>query len=275
MKLDKVSDRVYANCEGKTGGNVGIIVLDDSVIAVDAQYPGSARDFRASIRSVTEKPVSHLILTHIHGDHIYGSQAFEDCEIVAHRRLKEKMEASLKDEWSPEKLEKMLIDMKVNRPERYWLFNGLKIVLPTKTFDDNMNLDGLEIQNLGGHSDCSSVIYVPEDKTLFAGDLIFAGRFPWAGDLTSHPETWIKSFENMLAMDVDSIVPGHGPICGKEEIETQLKWFKEASSIMRNLIREGASLEESVKPVHYPVFYDSSGGRLERSLSHWYKVLSQ
>ena len=273
MKLDKVSDHVYANCEGVTGGNVGIIVLDDSVIAVDAQYPGSARDFRASIPTVSEKPVSHLILTHIHGDHIYGSQAFEDCEIIAHRRLKEKMEANLMDEWTPEKLEKMVTDMKTNRPERHWLFEGLKIVLPTKTFEDRMDLNGIEITNLGGHSDCSSVVYVPDDKTLFAGDLIFAGRFPWAGDPTSHPETWIKSFETMLSMDVDTIVPGHGPVCGKEEVETQLKWFREATSIMKKLIKEEADLEEAVKPEHYPPFYDFSGGRLERSLSHWYKVL--
>lgn len=275
MKLEKVSNSVYANCEGITGGNVGIIVLDDSVVAVDAQYPGSARDFRASIPFVSEKPVSHLVLTHIHGDHIYGSQVFEDCEIVAHKRLLEKMKQGLKDEWTPEKLKKMLLEMKVNQPDRYWLFEGLKIVLPTITFDDNMNLNGLEIKKLGGHSDCSSVVYVPDDKILFSGDLIFAKRFPWAGDPTSHPEIWIKSFEYMLAMDVDTYVPGHGPLCGKDELEIQCKWFKEACSILKKLINEGASSEEAVNPGHYPEFYDSSGGRMERSLSHWYNVLSK
>ena len=103
MKLDKISDRVYANCEGITGGNVGIILLEDSVVAVDAQYPGSARDFRRSIPDVTPESVRHLVLTHIHGDHIHGAQQFEDCNIIAHYRLKEKMEESLKTEWTTEK----------------------------------------------------------------------------------------------------------------------------------------------------------------------------
>jgi len=64
MKLSKVSDRVYANWDGETGGNVGIVVLDDRVLVVDAQYPGSARRFRESITKVTDKPLSHLLLTH-------------------------------------------------------------------------------------------------------------------------------------------------------------------------------------------------------------------
>jgi glyoxylase-like metal-dependent hydrolase (beta-lactamase superfamily II) len=64
MQLHKVSNRVLANFDGETGGNVGIIILDDQVIAVDAQYPVSAREFRQSISSVTSQPLTHLLLTH-------------------------------------------------------------------------------------------------------------------------------------------------------------------------------------------------------------------
>ena len=63
MKLEKVSKRVVANTEGKGGGNVGILVLEDAVIAVDSQYPVLGAEFRRSISEVTSKPVTHLLLS--------------------------------------------------------------------------------------------------------------------------------------------------------------------------------------------------------------------
>jgi glyoxylase-like metal-dependent hydrolase (beta-lactamase superfamily II) len=275
LRLDKVTDRIYANCDGETGGNVGIVVMDDGVAAVDAQYPVSAYDFRESIPSVTGKPVTHLLLTHVHGDHVFGNQAFEDCVIVSHRRLKERMAESLKNEWAPGNLEGMLEDVKKNRPERAWLFEGLRIVLPSETFDERYTLAGVEMINLGGHTDCSSVVYVPDEKVLFAGDQVFAETFPWAGDPTADPDAWIEAFKKMLSMDVDVIVPGHGPLCGKGELEIQLAWFEAVRDEMKALIADGVSSEDAIQHDGYPDFYESQGDRRERSLRHWYEVWSK
>jgi cyclase len=275
MRLDRVSERVSANCEGLTGGNVGVVVMESSVAAVDAQYPVSAADFRKSIPTVTEKPVTHLLLTHVHGDHVFGNQAFEDCEIVSHFRLKERMEESLRNEWAPGNLEKMLEDVRRNSPERAYLFEGLRIVLPTTTFEEAWGVDGVEMIHTGGHTDCSSVVYVPEDRVLFAGDLIFAKTFPWAGDPTADPDAWMEAFERMLSMDVEAIVPGHGPLCDLEEVEAQLEWFEAVREEMMGLIEEGASEEEAVGHDGYPVFYESQGDRMERSLRHWYRFWSK
>ncbi len=254
---------------------MGIVVMDDGVAAVDAQYPVSAYDFRESIPSVTGKPVTHLLLTHVHGDHVFGNQAFEDCVIVSHRRLKERMAESLKNEWAPGNIEGMLEDVKKNRPERAWLFEGLRIVLPSETFDERYTLDGVEMINLGGHTDCSSVVYVPDEKVLFAGDQIFAETFPWAGDPTADPDAWIEAFKKMLAMDVDVIVPGHGPLCGKGELEIQLAWFEAVRDEMKTLIADGVSSEDAIQHDGYPDFYESQGDRRERSLRHWYAVWSK
>ncbi len=275
MRLDRVSERIYANWEGLTGGNVGIIVMEGSVAAVDAQYPVSAADFRKNIPTVTEKPVTNLLLTHVHGDHVFGNQAFEDCEIVSHYRLKERMEESLRNEWAPGNLEKMLEDVRRNRPERAYLFEGLRIVLPTTIFEEAWGVDGVEMIHTGGHTDCSSVVYVPEDRVLFAGDLIFAKTFPWAGDPTADPDAWTEAFERMLSMDVEAIVPGHGPLCDLEEVEAQLEWFEAVREEMRGLIEDGASEEEAISHKGYPEFYESQGDRRERSLSHWYRFWSK
>lgn len=274
MKLEKVSENVYANCEGKTGGNVGIVITDDAVAAVDAQYPVSATDFRASIPRVTPKPVTHLLLTHVHGDHVFGNQAFEDCTIVSHRRLKEKMEESLETEWAPGNLEKMIQDVKENRPERAHLFEGLRIVLPTQTIDDEFNLNGIELIPLPGHTDCSIVAHIPNDRVCFTGDLVFAQTFPWAGDPTANPARWIEAFQTLLEMDVETYIPGHGPLCGKGEIETQLRWFKATRDEITKLVADGATEEEVVFHDSYPPFYESTGDRRERSLRHWYRFYS-
>jgi len=272
MKLNKVSDRVYANWDGETGGNVGIVELDDGALVVDAQYPGSARRFREAIAETTEKPMSHLLLTHVHGDHVFGNMVFRDLKIVAHKRLREKMEASLASDWAPGNLEKMLDTVKRDTPERWWLFEGLKIVLPAETFQDRWSLGGVEFIHTGGHTDCSSIVYVPEDRALFAGDLLFVGRFPWAGDPTADPDTWIRALQMIKDMDVDSIVPGHGPLCDKEEVRRQLKWFKETRWIMRGLIEEGATEEEAAS-YEYPVLYKSDRpDRVKQSYARWYQV---
>jgi len=276
MKLDRVSERVYANTEGLTGGNVGIVVLADSVAAVDAQYPVSGADFRRSIGSVTDKPVTHLLLTHYHGDHVFGNQAFEDCEIAAHRLLVEKMEENLATDWAPENLDRMMEEIRRTRPEREWLYEGLRIVLPTKTFKDRFALDGIEMIHMGGHTAGSSVVLVPDDKVLFAGDLVFAETFPWAGDDSANPDDWIEAFKAILAMDVDTIVSGHGPLCNKSEIRTQLEWFEAVREEMKRLIGEGVSMEEAVRYDGYPGFYESERPeRRDDSLRRWYRFWSE
>jgi len=276
MKLDRVSERVYANTDGETGGNVGIILLGEGVAAVDAQYPVSGEDFRRSISAVTERPVTHLLLTHYHGDHVLGAKAFEDCEIVAHRLLKEKMEENLRTVWAPSNLGSLIEEVRKTRPERAPLYEGLRIVLPTKTFDDHFTLDGVEMTHTGGHTAGSSVVYVAEDRVLFAGDLIFAERFPWAGDPSADPDAWIEAFRALLDMDVETIVPGHGPLCDKSEIRTQLEWFEAVRDEMGRLIDEGASAEEAVGYDGYPSFYESERPEWrDNSLRHWYQIWSE
>ncbi|MFX0097337.1 MAG: MBL fold metallo-hydrolase [Candidatus Hodarchaeota archaeon] len=275
MKLDRISKRVYANTEGETGGNVGVIILKDSAVAIDAQFPVSGADFRSSISSITEKSVSHLLLTHYHPDHVFGNQAFEDCEIVAHRLLKEKMEDNLKTGWTASNLKKLIEGIKKDAPERAWLFKGLRIVLPTKTFDDHFELDGVKMIHTGGHTAGSSIILVEEDRLLFAGDIIFAKSFPWAGDPTSNPDTWIQTFRRILDLDIDTIVPGHGPVCDKSEVKIQLDWFEGVKDEMKKLIREGRSVEEAIRHDGYPSFYKSKRPEWkENSLRHFYAVWS-
>jgi len=272
MRLHKVSDKVYANWDGETGGNVGVIELPEQALVVDAQYPGSAKQFREAIPRATEKQLTHLLLTHVHGDHVFGNMVFKDLEIISHKRLFEKMDANLKNEWAPGNLEAMLETYKRDAPERWWLFEGLEIVLPTTTFKDRWTLEGIEFIHMPGHTDCSSVVYIPDDKTLFAGDLLFVNRFPWAGDPSANPDQWIESFQKMLEMDIEKIVPGHGPLCDLEEVEKQLEWMKELRWIMKGLIEDGVTEEEVINYKYRELYPTDRPEWQKRSYSRWYKV---
>lgn len=274
MKLNKISERVFANTEGETGGNVGIILFEDFVAAVDAQYPVSGADFRRSIPRVVSNPVTHLLLTHYHGDHVFGNQAFEDCEIVAHRLLKQIMEENLRSAWT--NVERMLEELRRIRPEKAWLYEGLKIVLPTETFNKRFTLDGVEMIHMGGHTAGSSAVFVADDRVLFAGDLVFAETFAWGGDPSADPDSWIDAFKAILNMDIETIVPGHGPLCDKSEVKIQLEWFEAVREEMKRLIAEGVSIEEAMEHEGYPDFYDvKRDERRDETLKHWYQVWSK
>ena len=64
---------------------------------------------------------------------------------------------------------------------------------------------------MGGHTDCSSIVTVRGSGVVFFGDLLFVGRFPFAGDETADPDAWIAALEYIIALKPDSTVPGHGP----------------------------------------------------------------
>jgi glyoxylase-like metal-dependent hydrolase (beta-lactamase superfamily II) len=270
MELNKISQRVYADTKGETGGNVGVISLDQSVVAVDSQFPVSGIEFRRNIRNIISKPVSHLLLTHFHGDHVFGNQAFEDCAIVAHRLLKEKMVENLRTIWTPPNLEKIVEEVKMDRPERAWLYEGLRIVLPNIIFDEKFTLEGIEMTRLGGHTSDSSVVYINDDRILLAGDILFAKTFPWGGDPSANPDEWILAFEKILKMDIETIIPGHGPICDKSEIEIQLNWFREVREVMKRLISNNISTEIAIN-YNFPNFYNTEReDRKLDTLKHWY-----
>ena len=174
MKINRISERVYANWDPGSRCNAGAIILDDKVLVVDAQFPAKAREFRSAIAGITDKPITHLLLTHIHADHVFGAQVYEDCNIVSQIRLKEKMELSLGDEWAPQNLGGLLEAFQRNIPDIMSLCQGLRLVTPTQTFSDRYGVDDIAFIHTGGHTGCSSVVYDPEDRALFIGDLLWA-----------------------------------------------------------------------------------------------------
>jgi len=275
MSIEKVKENVYAITDGSTRGNVVAYVLPSQIVFVDSgMHIPLIKEFREHIERETGKKASILFITHAHGDHVFGNQIFEDCEIITSELTHEAMVDSQKNNWTPEALE----EWKKNSEDPLAL-DGLKIVLANKTFADEYELvDGdvkVIIKRTGGHTEGSSYVYCPNYKVLFAGDNLFNHSFPWGGTPTSDPLKWEKSIQEYLSLDVENYIPGHGSISGKEPLEEFLAYLNQVISLMKEMIAEGKTEEEILEEADKIDYYPPKREQWKAlSLKKWYEVIT-
>jgi glyoxylase-like metal-dependent hydrolase (beta-lactamase superfamily II) len=198
--------------------NAGFVVTPAGVVVIDALgSPELARRLLAEIAKVTKKPIHTVVLTHYHADHIYGLQVFKDlgAHIVAHRAAREyltsdtarlRLESSRQELW-PWVDEKTRL---VSADE--WLAGPSVLTVGGVRFD---------IQPVGpSHTAEDLVVYLPQQKVLFAGDLVFRNRIPFVGQADSRH--WIEAMESLLKFDTSWVVPGHGPISNDAKADMTL-----------------------------------------------------
>jgi glyoxylase-like metal-dependent hydrolase (beta-lactamase superfamily II) len=187
--------------------NAGFVVTRDSVVMIDALgSPAVAERVVAQIRRITPKPISHVILTHYHADHIYGLQVFKalGAQIVAHRLGKDYLNsdtARLRLEASRSELAPWIDQTTELVPADVWLDGRTEMTIGGTRF---------VIQPVGpAHTREDLAIYLPQQRVMFAGDIVFRNRIPYVGSADSRH--WIASLDSLLALDARTIVPGHGP----------------------------------------------------------------
>ena len=188
--------------------NAGFVVTPAGVVVVDALgSPELARRLLAEIAKVTNKPIHTVVLTHYHADHIYGLQVFKEvgARIVAHGAAREYLTsdtARLRLDISRQELWPWVDEKTRLVPADEWLITSKMLVVGGVRFD---------IQPVGpSHTAEDLVVYLPKQKVLFAGDLVFRNRIPFVGQADSRH--WIDAMENLLQFDTRWVVPGHGPI---------------------------------------------------------------
>ncbi|MFW9923599.1 MAG: MBL fold metallo-hydrolase [Candidatus Thorarchaeota archaeon] len=238
--------------DGKRESNTGIVIFDDFLLAIDPTTNfQTASEYRKKIEEEFNLPVKYLFITHHDGDHTFGALAFKDSIVIGHQNLTNRLQRKIKDEWLQIKNE---------------------IVFPQITFKEKMviNVNDIEVEfhHAGGHSDCSSYVYFPKEKVLFAGDLMFSRMFPWAGDSTASPDQWINILQQFLDMDIKFLVPGHGPLCGKNEVRKHLNHFEELRAIVLDAIMDGTDISSINRPEFYPA---SSEIIISKTLEYYYQ----
>jgi glyoxylase-like metal-dependent hydrolase (beta-lactamase superfamily II) len=198
--------------------NAAFVVTPAGVVVIDALgSPALADRLMAEIRKVTLQPVTHVIVTHYHADHIYGLQAFrkQGARILAHRAALE----YLNSETARQRLASSRQELAP------WVDAQTRLVPADEWIDGDkvLTVGGMRfvLKHVGpSHTPEDLVVYLPQEKVLFAGDLVFRSRIPFVGQADSGH--WIQALDVLLAYDATTIVPGHGPLSSEARKDMQL-----------------------------------------------------
>jgi len=211
LKAKKISFRkLSAHCYAFTAEgdpNTGVIIGDDGVLVVDAQAtPVMAREVIRRIRRVTSKPIKYVVLSHYHAVRVLGASAYRAREIIASEATLGLIRERGKQDMASE----------IERFPR--LFRGKEsipgLTWPTLTFRGEMTLrmGRLEVQIIHpgpGHTGGDTIVWVPSQRVLFAGDLVEYKAGIYTGD--AHLEEWPNTLASLRALKPRALVPGRGP----------------------------------------------------------------
>ncbi len=247
FRLEEVAPGAWAALAGETGAcvsNAGIIDLGDQTLVFDTfMTPEAGADLRSAAERMTGRSPALVVNSHHHGDHVRGNQAFGQATIISTDRTAELIadtspgdleayEAQL-TEWIAS-LDRKLVgsdrasdplvhqDLELSRAMARSIVASLPdltITLPTSTFADELMVEGSArtaklITYGGGHTDSDTFLFLPDASVLFAGDLVWVGNHPWAGD--GHPDDWVSIIYRMKELSPASVVPGHGTVANYE-----------------------------------------------------------
>ncbi len=257
--LDKISERVYADTSGQNGGNFGCVVLDDQVVFVDA---GMVHTHTARVcdwvRKEFDLPITKLIYTHSHSDHVYGAQGLGILSIIASEQMLSMCEENLKSRWKREAIIESMESRKEERPALWESVQTLEIKLPDIIFSEKISIGSkrdLEVVLRGGHTMGSATVSVEPEHVLFIGDLIFNGVIPYAGDPTCNPDRWIEGLEDIISSDYTTIIPGHGKICDNSELQRHVSFLSELRDRVLNALADGLTQEEFIEKGLFPDYH--------------------
>lgn len=227
-ELTKLADDVYAYVGVKDASparsfaaNAGIVIGRDGVLVIDTLISAKEGErFLADIRTVTNKPIKYVVNTHTHLDHAFGNCVFArlGATVISHDADR----ASLAKTGADTLKNAGAYGLK---PED---MAGTEIVLPTLSFSDQLTIDlgGEEvrlIRTAPSHTAGSLVVYVPSKKLLFSGDILFTDFHPYMAD--GDIPGWTGTIDTLLAMDVERIVPGHGPLSTKKDLREMKEYL--------------------------------------------------
>ncbi len=224
--LHELGDGCFAYLQPNGGwgwSNAGLVVGDGVSLLVDTLFDlALTGEMLESMKGpIGSAPISTVVNTHANGDHCYGNQLVTGAEIIA----SEKAAAEMAD--VPPTMLAALNAAPGEVGDLFrgffgeFQFEGIEPTLPTRTFEGRLDIEvggrTIELIEVGpAHTAGDTIAYVPDARTVYTGDILFIGGTPivWAGPLSN----WIDACDLMLGMDIETVVPGHGPLTDKSGI---------------------------------------------------------
>jgi cyclase len=258
--VHKLTDHLYAETK-YDWANVGAAVTDLGVVMLDCPVrPTDSQHWQKEIRPLSPHGIQYLIATDYHGDHTAGSAFVKDVHRIAPQYVfeevakgdnifsKEIFTKTLRDQGHIDEAEE--IENTPIPPPQFCFEESLILHLPPLTF---------EIYRKGGHSPACSSVYVPEEGVLFAGDVVING--PSAGMRDANAAEWIAGLNWVESLPVETIVPGHGDICGKEVVRRLRDYIEGLKGTMEKVVGEGKTKDEALVDASFEKFFHGDASR--------------
>jgi glyoxylase-like metal-dependent hydrolase (beta-lactamase superfamily II) len=247
VSFDELGEGLYGyTAEGDP--NSGVVIGPDSALVVDAQAtPDMARDVIARIRKVTDKPVKHVVLTHYHAVRVLGASGYGGAEIIASDVTRGLIVERGKQD----------MDSEIGRFPR--LFRGKEsipgLTWPHVVFHKKMTLwmgeREVQIIHVGrSHTAGDTVVWLPKERVLYAGDTVEFGATPYCGD--AHFKDWPTTLATIRALKPQKLVPGRGRcLVGEKEVEEAIagtaSFTSDLYAIAQKAVADGKDLNATYK----------------------------
>ncbi|MBS1177998.1 MAG: beta-lactamase protein [Proteobacteria bacterium] len=251
VSFSKLSEHAYAyTAEGDP--NSGIVIGDDAVMVIDTQAtPAMAQDVIRRIREVTDKAIKYVVLSHYHAVRVLGAAAYQPEHIIASQDTRDLIVERGEQDKASEigRFPRLFRNVESVPPGMTW---------PTITFTGKMTLwlGKLEVQliQLGrGHTKGDTVVWLPQDKVLFSGDLVEFDATPYAGD--AYFQDWPKTLDNIAALKPQALVPGRGAaLQGAADVARGLEGTRAFVSELYASVKAGAAAGKDLRSVYKETF---------------------
>jgi glyoxylase-like metal-dependent hydrolase (beta-lactamase superfamily II) len=261
ITFTQLSPNAYAyTAEGDP--NTGVIVGDNAVMVIDTQAtPVMAEDVIRHIRTVTDKPIKYVVLSHYHAVRVLGASAYKPEHVIASRDtydlIVERGEADKASEIG--RFPRLFRNVESVPPGLTW---------PTITFTGSMSiwLGKLEVQLLQvgrGHTKGDTIAWLPEQKILFSGDLVEFDATPYAGD--AYFQDWPHTLDKLAAMKARALVPGRGAaLTTPEAVAAGLQGTRDFIADVWGHVKAGAAAGKDLNAV-----YKDTLAQLRPKYGHW------
>jgi cyclase len=250
----------YLQPDGSWGwSNAGLIVDGEATMLVDTLFdlPLTAAmlaEMRAAVPSAAR--IDTLVNTHANGDHCFGNELVAGAVIVASEACAKEM-----GEVPPAVLAQLVANADalgpvasafVRRAFGAFQFAGITLTPPSETFSGEsirpVGAKQVHLIEVGpAHTRGDVLVYVPADRTVFTGDILFANAHPiiWVGPVSN----WVRACDLILSMDAETVVPGHGPVCGPEAVTALRAYLVHLESEAKRCLAAGLSWSEAARAI--------------------------
>ena len=252
--MEQVARNTFAETKIR-GCNPGYVVTRDGVVIIDTpQLPTHAVRMRREAEA--KGPIRYVINTEHHIDHIFGNYYFRGtAAVVAHEEVYRQFMV-VTPAINPYAYAREAIP--TDDPEGAPLFPDEETYFrnpnkPTVTFTGDLSLrvgdHTFHLISTPGHTAGQISVYIPEERVVFVGDTIFNNCQTWIYE--ADPDAWLRSLRRIALLDVDVIVPGHGPVCTRDYVQVQSAFLREWIAAVAVGIGKGWSKEECVKRISF------------------------